>query len=414
MFNRVVTLGLFGRNSEGERIPKMEVYHYIFLIFWILKPFYLAPSGNMQISDFIFITSFITWIILNRGEIYFNKQDVYLLIFIIAAVIINFLYWSISKHIGYLMSSSYYIYNFLVIVSVSDYMKNKLFLKSLFWVSIFNLFVQFAVLILGFGEYFGGIRFMGTFNDPNQFSFSVFTTFLIIFILSTYFSTQAWNKQNLLIILSFLMITYFIIQGSSTGMLLGLIVFIASFVVVMIYREKGIAFTFLKFLGILLILSLVIFILFSDAPEIELNNSPESQTFLISRLKDKIEKFSTGGFNALMTERGINKLYVNSQYVVYGAGEGDYDRFPESPWEVHSTFPGILFYYGFIPFIILLIWIWSYIKQTRIAFFPIYMALFIEGLTLANQRQPAFWMIIVLGSYVYTKSQDRIIFQRAL
>ena len=34
---------------------KLDVSHYLFLLFWLLKPFYLWDSGSMQISDFIFI-----------------------------------------------------------------------------------------------------------------------------------------------------------------------------------------------------------------------------------------------------------------------------------------------------------------------------------------------------------------------
>ncbi|MFQ9208305.1 MAG: hypothetical protein ACLR3S_03475 [Clostridium fessum] len=48
-------------------------------------------------------------------------------------------------------------------------------MAGLCWVCRLNLLFQVIVLISGRGRYFhetwGGARFMGTFNDPNQFAF---------------------------------------------------------------------------------------------------------------------------------------------------------------------------------------------------------------------------------------------------
>ena len=37
---------------------------------------------------------------------------------------------------------------------------------------------------------------------------------------------------------------------------------------------------------------------------------------------------------------------------------------------------------------------------------PAYLALLIESFTLANQRQPAFWILIVLGSLAYANHRE--------
>ena len=167
---------------------KLDVSHYLFLLFWLLKPFYLWDSGSMQISDFIFIISFIAWVVINRGNIVINEHNLYFIIFIACTFLINTIYMLVMKDLSYLISTFYYIYNFLVILVFSDFKNNKSFLKALLWASMLNLLFQLVMLSLGLGSYlWGDFRFMGTFNDPNQFSFSMFTSFLIIYILSQYF-----------------------------------------------------------------------------------------------------------------------------------------------------------------------------------------------------------------------------------
>ena len=88
--------------------------------------------------------------------------------------------------------------------------------------------------------------------------------------------------------------------------------------------------------------------------------------------------------------------------MLYGAGQGDFYRFDKaiSANEIHSSFPGMLFYYGIIPFAILLYWVFRNFSAGRNNPYVLlcYLAYFAETFTLTNQRQPLFWMIIVFAS----------------
>ena len=383
---------------------KLDVSHYLFLLFWLLKPFYLWDSGSMQISDFIFVISFIAWVMINRGNIVINEHNLYFIIFIACTFLINTVYMLVMKDLSYLISTFYYIYNFFVILVFSDFKNNKSFLKALLWASMLNLLFQLVMLSLGLGSYlWGDFRFMGTFNDPNQFSFSMFTSFLIIYILSQYFYNQDARSSRPLVLFAFFLTFFFVVRGSSTGMLLGIIVFTLMIVFSIIHLEKTPVYVFLKFVVSLLIVGVFVLVAVIGASGPSIDISPDSDVFLFYRLTAKLNILESGGLNALLKDRGIDKLVAYPFYLIFGAGEGSFlQRFPESVYEVHSTFPGILFYYGLIPFIILVTWIWKHIRTISLMLVPVYIALLMESLTLANQRQPAFWIIIILGSLLYT------------
>ena len=389
--------------SANQESDKLNISHWLFLLFWLLKPFYLWESGSIQVSDFVFLMSFAAWLVINRGNILIEGHNLYFFLFITFTLVINIAYLYILKDLSYLVSTFYYVYNFLVILIFSDFKHNKTFLKALLWASAFNLFVQLAILTLGLGSYFwGDFRFMGSFNDPNQFSFSMFTSFLIVYILSQYFYNQENHSRFTTVLVAFALAFYFVVQGSSTGMLLGFIVFVLMMVVSFINLEKTPAFVFLKFSGILLIACIILIVAAMGFSGPSLEASPDSSSFLFFRMTQKLDILSGGGFEALLKDRGMDKIISYPFYLIFGAGEGSFiERFPESVYEVHSTFPGILFYYGIIPFIILCAWIWHHVKSIHLMLLPVYFALLMESLTLANQRQPAFWMIIILGSLSY-------------
>lgn len=385
---------------------RLNASHYLFLLFWLLKPFYFWESGSMQVSDFVFIASFLAWVIINRGNILIEGENLYFVLFIALTFVVNTVYMIIRKDVSFLLSTLYYIYNFMIILIFSDFKQNKAFLKALLWTSVFNLFVQLLLFMTRIGQFFWGeYRFMGSFNDPNQFSFSVFTSFLIIYMLSQYFRNQESRSLFIVVLGAFLLAFYFVVQGSSTGMLLGFAVFVLAMVLVVINIEKTPGFMFLKFMGILLLVGVVILVAVMGVSSPDIEASPESNSFLFYRLTKKLDILGNDGFLALLKDRGIDKLVNYPQYLIFGVGEGNFmQRFPESPYEVHSTFPGILFSYGIIPMIVLCVWIWHQLKDVRLMLAPVYIALLAESLTLANQRQPAFWIIIMLGSLSYADS----------
>ena len=391
----------------GEADDKINVAHFLFLLSWLLKPIYLWESGTMQISDFVFLLAFVAWVIYRNGWASIDKKELPLLGFIFSTLIINGVYTLIYQNISFLLSTAYYVYNLLVVILMRDFIRNKVFLKALLWTSAFNLLTQLIVLFLGIGDYFWGIyRFMGTFNDPNQFAFSMFSSFLVVYILSSYIKEMEKNRKKLPVIFLFGLALYFIFQGGSTGMLLGITSFAIIFVLTFINSERTPAFMLLKVLALMLLVAVFIYAGVSGVSTTNIDASVESNTFLVYRLFEKINKVEGGGFMSLFDDRGIDKLFSHPMYLFFGAGEGGYFRFPGSNFEVHSTLLGILFYYGILPFVFLIKWLKMNLKNASRILIPAYLALLFESFTLANQRQPVLWVIIVLGSLEYKNPNE--------
>lgn len=394
--------------ARAEHEERLQIHHVLFLLFIMLKPFYLRSSGTLQVSDFVFLLSFVFWFFHNRGRIAFTHGNQYYLAFVLCVLGINIAYSimyfdSVMKYRAsdnLLVNILYYTYNLLVVLQFSDSMPNHSFIKSLYRVSIVNIIIQAVVFLLGYGRYYYGIRYQGTFNDPNQLAFFLFMSFLVVFVLSSYFRDRSCKSQTLINSLLFLVVIYLIAQSGSTGVFLGVAAFSLSMVYAFLHSERGPLFTALKCFFLLSLLIAVFFVICGFA------DLSASENYLMQRVSDKIDKVYGGGIAALLEERGIDKMYNYPQYLFFGSGEGNYARFAPSAYEVHSTIPSILFAYGILPFLLLFKWFRVNLKKVYYVIIPAYIGLLFESLTLLNQRQPMFWMLILLGSLAYQHKNE--------
>lgn len=383
------------QTKAAER-DRLNIAHLLFLLFWVTKPFYLKASGSMQISDGIFVLSFFAWIIQNKWRVNIDKTDFYYIAFVGCIFLVNGFYLLIYGDKEFILNSVYYLYNLMIILVIRDFKDNKTFLKALILACCFNLLVQLIILLLDRGRFLADrFRYMGTFNDPNQFSFSMLSNFLLLYLLGSYFRDQESSSMKTILFGAFLIVFLFIFQSSSGGMLLGIISFSILMAVIFLFSENTPSLVAMRLFLILMIIAIVVFLIFFGGSG---SATLQGQSVMITRLNDKLRDVQAEGIGALLDNRGIDKALTEYQYLFFGAGEGFYERFPDSPYEVHATFISILFCYGIIPFLIIVRWIWLNLKNTSKTLIPIYLALFIESFTLVHQRQPVFWMLILLGS----------------
>lgn len=380
----------------------ISMSQWLFLLFWVLKPFYFWPSGNMQISDFVFVLSFGVWIVESRWHIVTDPRDRYFFLFLGGVFIVNFTYYIIYQEREFLESCLFFLYNLFVVLEIRDFSQNKLFLKALLWATAVNLLAQLMLFRLGFGSYlFENLRFMGTFNDPNQFSFSMFSSFLLTILLSSYLKDQEGDRHKLWPALSMVLSAYFIVLGNSAGMLIGLAAFAVALPFLFFYSERTRGILLLRYFALAALVILLFFLLTSGFSSGWIKAVFGEDSYFTVRLNEKLYYANTGGSMAFFTDRGLDKLLRYPQYMLFGSGEGLYTRFINSEFEVHSTLPGLLFCYGLIPFFFLCRWIWDNLKNMSLTLLPLYAALLVESITLAHQRQPVFWMLILLGSLTF-------------
>lgn len=371
-----------------------------FLLFVFLKPFYILPSGSIGIAD-ISMTACVAVLFfqLVRKKEWLStlKQDWLLYLFLGLAVTINGIHAVLNKNYEFIRYSVFWIYNVAAIWSFRQLgqLYGHSFFKKLNAVVKLNIVIQFLLLLSGKGrifyEYWGGTRYMGTFNDPNQLAF-----FLFMMILLAYLYTCQYGDRTYIVFYALAMPV--ILSSKSTGVLLGVMVFTALAIIWKGY-QIGERFQFSRrtwiFLGVGCGLVFGGFLVWIWPPE---NFDIQQMDYnMITRIQEKIWKTVYGGGSGLLLDRGMDKLLYYPQYLLYGAGEGGFDRFPLASQinEIHSSLFSIWFCYGTVPTILLLVWLGQNLRKLRICQWCAAIGLLIESFLLVNYRQPMFWMILL-------------------
>ena len=372
-------------------------------------------SGSIGIADLFFTASGLLTLcaVRKNSRKVSYQEDFPWLIFLIFAIIINGVYfiWTLNRsfplHTLYWIYSAFLIWTFRILYSES-------FMNGLCWMCRINLIFQVLLLVSGRGRYFyetwGGSRFVGTVNDPNQFAFFIFIMMLVLFM--EYWRKAVYTaKARIGFWGMFLVGVFLIVKAKSTGMSVGLLVFFAVLAWQFFWdkcchsKQKkvwwfgGAAFLVLLAVGVYLI-----------SPGADFDVSQTDYT-LLSRIQQKIWKLANGNIYDLLYDRSAERLVLEPQYLLCGAGEGFFERFIPydgfqallSPGvfdvfhvnEIHSSFFDVWFSYGLIPTTFLVYWIGRNVIRCDRAQRAAVLALLAESFTLMNCRQPFFWFISV-------------------
>lgn len=384
---------------SASQYKASNVLQYIFLLYLLLKPYYVGESGGMQFSDVFLVLCFLYYLFSNSGKkLLVCPTDKILLIFVGAVALINITYYFIYLQQEFLRSTLHYIFNLMFIMIARVLVLDRGFLKKLFWVCRINLFLQLIYYVIGVGSYYADDadgRYLGTFNDPNQLAFFCFALVMIMFMLSQFDSLDL--KVT---VFDYAIMVYMIYLASSSGMFLAISIFFSLYIFISLFarkvsrekRKKAVHSIFIVL--ILVALGIVFFGAFSEFI---------FESDLYKRIIAKFDKYGSETGMSVWEERNIDKIYKAPIYNLFGAGQGYYSRFGNkmrSSGEIHSTWLSILFCYGVGPLAIMLAWMKKNIEKTTVFFIPVFLAIFIEGFTLLHQRQPFFWLFFVLA-YAY-------------
>lgn len=387
------------RQSKGIRLYLDE---FLFLLSWVAKAFYTQKSGGMQIADYIFIVSFLCLIVNNKDELstLINEKDRYLMIFILCVAFINVIYFVWYVDVVFLYSTSYFLFNFFVVIEFRILAKRNGFLNRFFALTFLCLCIQLMIFFTGKGKIYGGERYMGTFNDPNQFAFFVMSRFFILYIINNGSDDDLGRK--LIVFFAFVASLFLIVKAASTGMLLGMGVLVVWWLLDSCVGEHG---STKKIVITIALIVIVLFIIFGGDKIIF------KTQFISSRLQQKISKmFGPNGLDGYIEDRNLGAFFSKPYYVIFGAGEGGWNRFLDVSagyGELHSTILGLLFYYGIVPYVCLLMWGCKNIKYAKRSEICVYIALFVEMLTLINHRQSSLWILLILPSILFNLRKSK-------
>ena len=154
---------------------------------------------------------------------------------------------------------------------------------------------------------------------------------------------------------------------------------------------------------------------------------------LLSRIQQKIWKLANGNIYDLLYDRSAERLVLEPQYLLYGVGEGFFERFIPydgfeallSPGvfvvfhvnEIHSSFFDVWFSYGLIPTTFLVYWTWKkcdlvwpgtaggsagtaggnfYVDELQTAIFLVY---YCDGRDLREEEKYGIWVKMDQGCF---------------
>lgn len=375
-----------------------------FLLFIFLKQFYLFPSGGMEAADVCLFASFFMLLcdcMRRRPERLLQLKTESLFYGFLASVVVINTYYGIRLGRGeFFRYTCFWIFNACAIWSfcyLTEY-GGKVFLTGINRVVKVNIGVQLLIYLSGHGrifrEYWGAIRYQGTFNDPNQLAFFLFMMILLLYLYRCRFGDRSFPVFYVLAL-------PVLAASKSTGILLGFFVFTILAVLYELYGigcKKGVSVK-VWILGICM--GVLIFGLFLGwiwpAADFDVRTVDYN---MLTRIQEKIWKVAHGGLLGLFLDRGMEKLVLYPQYLLYGAGEGGFDRFTLASQvnEIHCCLFSVMFCYGLIPTSCLLVWLGRKLQRIDAAMACAVIGLLVESFFLVNYRQPMFWMILLYGS----------------
>ncbi len=377
-----------------------------FVLFFILKPLYIFPSGGLGLADiFLFlcaVTLFWEWLSQRKegkgSGLLDWKEDGALYVFLAAVVLINGIYSWREQNTEFIRYTAYWLYSVMAVWCFRRLSKKDGFSRWILNGAQFNVLVQTGFWISGQGrifyEYWGGTRYMGTFNDPNQLAFFLFLMAILLYL-------ARGEKKNIFDILFYGLALLLIAVSKSTGIFLGVLIAAAAWGMQVLWRIYRSGRVDRKILGIILGACLIVFaaVMIYLWPPADFSVREGNYT-LVERIQEKIWKAVYGGGSSFFMDRGLEKCWLYPQYLLYGAGEGGFARFTLASQvnEIHSCLFSILFCYGLIPTILLMYWLMKELRRLEGWMWPMILGLLAESFLLVNYRQPMFWLVLIWGS----------------
>jgi hypothetical protein len=349
----------------------MKFSHILFALYIIVFPFYFFERGNPQVADLfgvLIIVANIKNILLHIKSNIFTKA---LFLFVIYTILVNTIWMSILGEVIILKSSFYYLYSYFFLLVFYTNINDKRFLDIIVMAISASLAIQFLLWPFVASQ---GVRSMMFFKDPNQLSFWSFSMLIISYLVS-----RLANPKPLLLYAMLLLSTFFIFISASKSGLFGCVVFWIYFLVKT--RRQIYAFVILAAIAVTFLIAL---------DKINLNSFD-----LINDVVERVsEKKATGGGSGL-EDRGYDRITKFPQYLLFGAGEGEYERF-NYRIELHSTFFNILFSYGFIGLSIFAFALIAILRRSSLSIKLILLIIVLYTLAHMTLRIPLFWITLLL------------------
>ena len=360
-------------------LNKLSVF--LISIGFFLSQFYFLPGGYPQFSHVFIVLAIAIFFYLNTSISY--KDSIFLIIFVFYVCFINISHSIYNGgDISFIISTIYWVFNLILFLALTgiSFLNFKKLIFLFKYVLIFSLIMSVVIWFLGGGRYDFSPRYNGYFNDPNQMAFWVLCSCAIGLIL--------FNNLKLKIIiysLSFFLILLTMSRSATIGFLI---------------LTLGLIFQHKSRLDLKIIFSLISLLVASTSFFILLK---------FGFLDSIITRFSEGveSNDQQASSRGFNALIDYPEHLMFGAGQGAYYLFSPTNHEIHSTWLGILYYYGVIGFFLFVSFLYNIFKRLNFAEKIIFLGPMFYGFFTYNARTLAFWFLVAVF-LLYSKYREQL------
>lgn len=362
----------------------MENISKFFLLLGIIStPFYIFSSGNLQPSHFFLLLFVFSWLLYKKG-FYVDKKLLLLTMpffgYVVLVNIVYSLYYQDTSFFSYPLNLTFDYFILFSLVSFLQNIDNKS-IKKIPYLMFFILSMLFCIWLAGLGEYKFQPRYNGYFNDPNQMAFFVLcvATIASLYIKNIYF-------YLVIIFLSLSLILF----TQSRSAIIGILMLLSS---LFFLYWKGNRNSIIIVSALLFFVSIFLILSFNYISQ-------------ISYIHSMSERFAETDIGEQSDVRGYTRILNYTEYLFFGAGQGLDMRF-NSPVEIHSTWAGILFYYGVIGMSLFLIFIINVIKNLNIYQKILFLVPLVYSFSTFGARTVIFWILVACFYHAAKLNKDK-------
>ncbi|TKI54313.1 ligase [Brevibacillus antibioticus] len=367
---------------------KLSPDKVLLFLYVVLKPFYFFPSGNPQIADFIMLI-LIAYSFLFRLSRINRRLGFFLfltLLFLYDIMMVNGI-WAIALggEMDVFSSTKWYMYNGAVMLALVFLFRRNAqeYVKWVFLATSTSLLIQAFILVSGLSPDSDEFRQSLFFNNPNQLGYFGLLCMGICLLCARFVSVKT--------------IPLFIAIGTAFSIIAAslskaaIISAVGMYLVFLLLSIKERTGLFWMNLLCVLVSSFAVFFIY-----LYTNENVLSDASIYTQIEERMVTLGEDSDDNLAA-RGYDRIANHPEYILFGAGEGMYERFNSSiSLELHSTLANLFFSYGVTGTVLFILVMVGAVRGHRlVAWYPLVFQI-LYGLTHNGIRETFFWIMLAL------------------
>lgn len=356
---------------------------YLLAIAISIFPIYVFQSGGVQPAHVIFLL--FSFVFLLRFGFFCRGWVVCFIFFVFYVFFVESVYVSLGAHIVSLMNALYFLFNFIIVVSVYGFCfrRGPIGLKSGLLIAVGIEVVSVALSSVSLLDASSG-RSVGTFNNPNQLGY------FSVCVLSFSYLLYLHNKISYLLFLFFLFSSVFLSIASLSKAAMLANFFVVAFVLRPVNPGSSANYLMWKIYSIMF----WVFLLFGMTALFYWAYLSGYWDMLV--FVKRISELGTESDSSLSSRGYFAFLDGNFFQIIFGLGEGYVQEIVGH--EVHSTMASVFNKYGVFGFVVFLcIFLFWLVKLFRVYGFGKACCLggpiLLYGITHNGTRFTIFWVL---------------------